>query len=165
MKKDQFKEKRYTIYTDYTIEEWNARLKERIVEPTEENQEKYRNMPVFMGKVGGKKFYFYHKPAFIKNSSSFVTKLSGSLSEVDGKTRIRWHYSKFFLSFSILSTITSLSLVALFILFTHHGVKGEEWIWFLVFVLGSFLIDFGYYLFTKASLAIIKIYLDSLLEK
>lgn len=165
MKKNQWKEKRYTIYTDYTIEEWNERLKERLVEPTKENQEKYRNLPVFMGKVGGKKFYFYHKPAFIKNTSSFVTKLSGSLSEAGGKTKIRWHYSKFFLSFSILSIITSMVLVALFIFLTHHGVKGEEWIWFAVFVLGSVLIDIGYYLFTKASRLILKNYLDSLLEK
>lgn len=163
--KKKWKEKKYTLYTDYRIEEWNDILKKNIIEPTEENQEKYKNEAVFMGKVGGKKFYFYHKPAFIRNVSSFVTKLSGSLSEVDGKTRIRWHYSKFFLSFTILSIVTSMFLIAMFLLFTHYGVQGAEWLWFLVFVVCSLLVNFGYYAFTKASRNVLKNYLDSLLEK
>lgn len=165
MKKKDFKEKRYTLYTDYTIEEWNDILKKNIIEPTEENQQKYRNEAVFMGKVGGKKFYFYHKPAYIKNTSSFVTKLSGSLSEANGKTKIRWYYSKFFLSFAILSVVTSMFLIGLFVLFTHHGVQGEEWLWFLVLLVCSLLVNFGYYAFTKASRNVLKNYLDSLLEK
>ena len=142
--KKKWKEKKYTLYTDYSIEEWNDILKKNIIEPTEENQEKYKNEAVFMGKVGGKKFYFYHKPAFIRNVSSFVTKLSGSLSEVDGKTRIRWHYSKFYLSFTILSIVTSMFLIALFLLFTHYGVQGAEWLWFFVFVVCYLLINLGY---------------------
>ena len=56
--KKKWKEKKYTLYTDYSIEEWNDILKKNIIEPTEENQEKYKNEAVFMGKVGGKKFYF-----------------------------------------------------------------------------------------------------------
>ena len=163
--KKKWKEKKYTLYTDYSIEEWNDILKKNIIEPTEENQEKYKNEAVFMGKVGGKKFYFYHTPAFIRNVSSFVTKLSGYLSEVDGKTRIRWHYSKFFLSFTILSIVTSMFLIALFLLFTHYGVQGAEWLWFFVFVVCSLLINLGYYAFTKASRNVLKNYLDSLLEK
>lgn len=165
MKTKGFKEKKYTIYTDYTIEEWNDILKKNIIEPTKENLEKYRNEAVFMGKVGGKKFYFYHKPAYIRNTSSFVTKLSGSLSDSSGKTKIRWYYSKFFLSFTILSLVTSMFIIALFVLFTQHGVQGEEWLWFGLFVLCSLLVNFGYYAFTKVSRNVLKNYLDSLLEK
>lgn len=164
-KKMEFKEKKYTIYTDNTIEELNNILKKNIIEPTKENINKYKNESVFMGKVGGKKFYFYHKPAYILNTSSFVTKLNGSLSDSSGKTKIRWHYSKFYLSFTILSLVTSMLIIALYILLTKHGIQGEEWLWFVLFVIGSFLINFGYYAFTKASRILLKNYLDSLLEK
>ena len=58
MKTKGFKEKKYTIYTDYTIEEWNDILKKNIIEPNKENLEKYRNEAVFMGKVGGRNFTF-----------------------------------------------------------------------------------------------------------
>ena len=164
-KKMDFKEKKYTIYTDYTIEELNDILKKNIIEPTKENIKKHKNEAVFMGKVGGKKFYFYHKPAYILNTSSFVTKLNGSLSDSSGRTKIRWHYSKFYLSFTILSLVTSMFLISLFVLLTEHGIQGEEWFLFALFVIGSFLIHFGYYAFTKASRILLKNYLDSLLEK
>ena len=39
MKTKGFKEKKYTIYTDYTIEEWNDILKKNIIEPNKENLE------------------------------------------------------------------------------------------------------------------------------
>lgn len=158
------KEKRYVKKINKSIAEVNQILRDNIIETNEENLKKNLNKNVFMGKIGGKRFYFYYKPSHMKNTSTVTTKISGSMSEQDGITYMRWHYSKFYLSFTMLAVITTIILITLFLLFTNQGIKGEEGLILALFVFGFLIINFGYLFLTKVSRERLKQYLDKILQ-